>query len=448
MKTLSFVQKLSVLISILFSFGYTQANHLLIAEFCVAPQSKQYISIFNPTGSTVDLTNYYISDNNTYYLITTGGQVIQASDFLLRFPASSTIASGATMNIAVSANDYSTAFGIYPEYEFGKYNLNGSIPDLEGTATISSAFSSSSEMLVLFYWNGSSDLVQDVDYVAYGITTSLFSDKSGIMVGSSTYVNDVPVASQQFVTAPISGKCAKRTVTSESGETSTGGNGITNHNETSETFSTVFITTDNANPSFPALPVEMTSFTAIVHNKNVELEWETITEVNNYGFEVERLAIRDRNLQGDSHFVWGKVGFVEGNGTTNTPKQYSFADKNLALGKYFYRLKQIDRDGKFEYSKEIEVTVSSTPKEFVLEQNYPNPFNPSTVIRYQSPGNSHITLKVYDAIGREVTTLVDEVKEAGLYSVVFDAARLTTGMYFARLSSDGKSRIRKLLLMK
>ena len=94
------------------------------------------------------------------------------------------------------------------------------------------------------------------------------------------------------------------------------------------------------------------------------------------------------------------------------------------------------------------MTASSTPNEFGLEQNYPNPFNPTTAISYQLSANGFTTLKIYDAIGREVVTLVNEVKEAGTYSAQFDGAKLSSGIYFAKLSSSGKTQIRKLVLMK
>ncbi len=113
-----------------------------------------------------------------------------------------------------------------------------------------------------------------------------------------------------------------------------------------------------------------------------------------------------------------------------------------------YRLKQIDRDGKFEYSQTVEVTAVSAPQEFGLEQNYPNPFNPSTAISYQLSANGFTSLKVYDALGREVSTLVNEVKDAGTYSAQFDGTKLSSGVYVARLTSNGKSQMRKLLLMK
>jgi len=191
-----------------------------------------------------------------------------------------------------------------------------------------------------------------------------------------------------------------------------------------------------------ALPVELASFTAQTFSSRVELVWKTATEVNNYGFEIERRA------PGGAHLAWIKTGFVEGNGTTNSPKNYSYTDNNLKTGKYVYRLKQIDRDGKFKYSQEVEFAVGDVPSEFKLMQNYPNPFNPSTRIEFIVPENGRATLKIYDVVGRELETLVSEQKKPGSYSVQWDASNHSSGMYFARLSSGGKSQVKKLMLQK
>ena len=197
------------------------------------------------------------------------------------------------------------------------------------------------------------------------------------------------------------------------------------------------------------LPVELTSFTAEVAEKSVELKWRTATEVNNYGFEIERAMDNETSssLVSARDDNWSKIGFVEGNGTTNAPKSYSFTDKS-ANGKTSYRLKQIDRDGKFEYSQTVEVTAASTPKEFGLEQNYPNPFNPTTAIGYQLSANGFTSLKVYDAIGREVATLVNEAKDAGYYSAQFDGTKLSSGIYFYKLISGNYVGVKKLVLLK
>jgi len=212
-------------------------------------------------------------------------------------------------------------------------------------------------------------------------------------------------------------------------------------------------------PNASALPVELTSFNAIVKGRNVELKWNTATEVNNFGFEVEKITVSNRLLAISQELInnsWSKIGFVEGNGTTNSPKSYNFVDAN-ASGKVAYRLKQIDRDGKFEYSKTVEVNIAA-PKTFSLEQNYPNPFNPTTTISYRLSANSFTTLKVYDALGREVATLVNEQQEAGSYSVKFSAeggsasggnvSNLASGIYFYRLESGKSVAIKKLLLLK
>ncbi|MFA6469081.1 MAG: GLUG motif-containing protein [Bacteroidota bacterium] len=207
-----------------------------------------------------------------------------------------------------------------------------------------------------------------------------------------------------------------------------------------------------------ALPVEMTIFRANVLGNEIILQWQTVSEVNNFGFEIERRTAESRSLQVNDSLAWGKIGFVEGNGTTNLPKQYSFTDtrlngivgqENLSAGKYSYRLKQIDRDGKFSYSQEVEVTINSTPKEFALEQNYPNPFNPATTIGFTLQVSGLTTLKVYDAIGREVATLANEMLEAGVYHQrKFDASNLSSGIYFAKLQNDSKIQLLKMMLIK
>ncbi len=175
-----------------------------------------------------------------------------------------------------------------------------------------------------------------------------------------------------------------------------------------------------------ALPVELTAFTATVSDDVVLLSWSTATEVNNYGFEVER-------KQTDSE--WNKVGFVEGSGNSNSPKYYTYSDNTQMQGKYLYRLKQIDIDGKFEYSNEIEVNLN-TPLKYTLEQNYPNPFNPTTSIRFSLPEAAKVKLVVYNIIGEKVAELVNGKMEAGIHSVIFDAAELTSGVYIYKIVTD------------
>jgi len=138
---------------------------------------------------------------------------------------------------------------------------------------------------------------------------------------------------------------------------------------------------------------------------------------------------------------------VQGYGNSNSPKKYSFVDDQVSAGKYSYRLKQIDTDGKFEYSKVITVNVGSLAK-FELSQNYPNPFNPTTTISFILPESSNVLLIVYNTIGQKITELVNEFQEAGFHTINFNGENLPSGIYFYRLETKNKVEIRKMLLIK
>ncbi len=186
------------------------------------------------------------------------------------------------------------------------------------------------------------------------------------------------------------------------------------------------------------IPVELASFSASVDGKNVLLNWITATETNNRGFEIEK----------QTGASWSKIGFVNGKGTSTKFQSYSFAEKNVGTGKYSYRLKQIDFDGSFEYSNVINVNVG-TPLSFKMSQNYPNPFNPSTIINFQIPEKTNVSLKVYDILGRQVMTLLDEVKEPGTYNIRFNGAGFSSGVYIYKLSTgNGKVSVKKMTLIK
>jgi len=203
------------------------------------------------------------------------------------------------------------------------------------------------------------------------------------------------------------------------------------------------------------LPVELVSFTANVGTDFITLNWQTATEVNNYGFEIERTSPRPspQGEGGEAGRGWENIGFVQGHGNSNSIKEYSFVDGNVSNGKVSYRLKQIDNDGKYEYSKEIEIDLG-TPNEFSLSQNYPNPFNPSTTIRYSIPNviageaKQSVVLKVYDILGNVVATLVNEQKSAGNYEVKFNASNLSSGIYFYKLQSGSFVQTKKFILIK
>lgn len=199
------------------------------------------------------------------------------------------------------------------------------------------------------------------------------------------------------------------------------------------------------NSSTYPLPVELSSFTASVIDNNVQLLWSTATEMNNYGFEIQRQVILRQTQVGK----WETIGFVSGSGNSNSPKSYSFIDKNTLEGKIYYRLKQIDNDGKFNYSNIVEVDFNSLlPGEFALYQNYPNPFNPSTVISYQLSVNSFVNLKVYDFLGNEITTLVNEYQPEGKYYLTFNAQNLSSGVYYYKLTVGDNSVVKKMTVIK
>lgn len=198
---------------------------------------------------------------------------------------------------------------------------------------------------------------------------------------------------------------------------------------------------------YAVVPVELASFTASALENSVELNWITSSELNNSGFEIQRKTLGDNSQ-------WTKIGFVDGNGTTTEPITYSFIDKNPARGINLYRLKQIDFDGSYKIFNSVAVNFNP-PINFMLEQNYPNPFNPTTTIRYSIPDitrneakNLFVSLKVYDILGNEVATLVEEEKPAGQYVVEFSGADLPSGIYLYRLKADTFSETKKLILMK
>ncbi len=213
-----------------------------------------------------------------------------------------------------------------------------------------------------------------------------------------------------------------------------------------------------------ALPVELTSFTALRNDNSIQLKWETATEVNNYGFEIER----QQSENGTQNTEWETIGFVQGHGNSNSPKNYEFTDVNPfgetpPSGDLKYRLKQIDTDGTFTYYgiiAEVSGSITSVdenqlPTEFSLSQNYPNPFNPTTTINFSVPVVAprgvevqNVSLKIYDILGTEIATLVNEQKSPGNYSVEFDAGKLPSGVYIYKIAIDNFNAAKKMTLIK
>ena len=202
------------------------------------------------------------------------------------------------------------------------------------------------------------------------------------------------------------------------------------------------------------IPVELTSFTAsLLNNDFVELKWITATSLNNLGFEVEKDSSPSGQNQGNTlpHQVWEKIGFVENLDNSTFPIEYSFTDNTMHNSSVVkYRLKIVDLDGSFSYSDVVDVETVLT--NFELAQNYPNPFNPCTKINWQSPVGGHQTIKVYDVLGNEIATLVDEFKPAGRHEVEFNSSSvyggLASGVYIYRLQTTESTETKKMVLLR
>ncbi len=186
---------------------------------------------------------------------------------------------------------------------------------------------------------------------------------------------------------------------------------------------------------FP-LPVQLNSFTGEVRDNKVTLNWQTQSEINNAGFAIQKLE----------NNIWKTIGFVKGNGTITTINNYSFVDANVKSGKYNYRLQQKDNDGTVDYSDEIKVTI--VPTQAKLYQNFPNPYNPTTTITYEIPKTDVVNLKVYDILGKEITTLVNQEMQAGIHTVNFDANQLSGGIYFYKITAGSFSEVKRMMLVK
>lgn len=204
----------------------------------------------------------------------------------------------------------------------------------------------------------------------------------------------------------------------------------------------------------PYIPVELVSFTAFVNDFRIILNWSTATEINNRGYDIEKQVRSPQSTvpqAGSSIGKWQVIGFVNGNGTTTEPKSYLYIENNVVSGLFSYRLRQIDFDGSYKYSNEIEVEVN-IPAKFSLDQNYPNPFNPSTMIRYSIPADQIVKLNVYNLLGQKIITLVDGFQKSGQHEVNFNASsgscRIASGVYYYKLEAKTRSSIKKMILMK
>jgi hypothetical protein len=180
------------------------------------------------------------------------------------------------------------------------------------------------------------------------------------------------------------------------------------------------------------VPVEMSLFTVEVNANGdyVTLRWETASELNNRGFEVER-KLRNNDYE--------KIGFVEGKGTTTEKSVYSLVDNfnNAGFsGTIYYRLKQLDFDGSFSYSGPVSVNVDLTAKDYFIEQNFPNPFNPSTSVRFNLPEESRVSVQIINSLGEVIANLIDEIRPSGIHSQTWNAVNAASGIYFIRINAQ------------
>ncbi|MCI0716303.1 MAG: T9SS type A sorting domain-containing protein [Chlorobi bacterium] len=180
-----------------------------------------------------------------------------------------------------------------------------------------------------------------------------------------------------------------------------------------------------------ALPVSLSSFISSVDKNNVNLSWVTEWEINNSGFRIERMKTIENQ--------WKEIWFVAGHGTTNEPKNYTFEDKKLQTANYKYRLKQIDYNGNYEYFTLENDVVVAKPNEYNISQNYPNPSNPKSKIDFELAETGKVRIILYNMLGQEVITIVNESRESGYYTVDFDGSNLASGVYFYRITAGGNS---------
>ncbi len=414
--------------------GITSASDNSFEDYFISNSQQYFYAVTSLNKFDIESSSLELGTN--FYLNT---QVMDNFDITTGHFYSTPTFSGSTTGISASSTSARTTS------EF--YNGSGSLQ----LVLLDNSSSSSNWFVRILSGGGTpsnNDLIDGESQVGFWMKTSSADESAQV----SIWIDDTDGTEKGILVDVINDgnwHLYRWDLSNESNWNPLSGNGVINGS--SVTLDALIFTADNNSADWTIyiddvyyeemnpLPVELTSFTALAENNSVKLYWETATELNNFGFEVERSAYvgtsRDLSLQ------WSKVGFVEGHGNSNSPKEYSFVDnKTFEVLENFrgldsklqYRLKQIDYDGQFDYSETITVETlraTSLPTIFALEQNYPNPFNPSTSIEYSVPSDEFVTLKVYDILGNTVSTLVNETKEAGKYNVTFGASNLSSGIY-------------------
>jgi hypothetical protein len=385
--------------------SYAQlADHIVIAEVyggggnAGSYWTHDYIILYNPTGSNVDVSTWSVQ------YASSSGSTWQVTNLI------GSIGSGHYYAIQEAQG----SGGVAP-LPFTP-NVIGSIPMSASSGKV--ALLNTQTALTISDPNGSPSLI---DFLGYGSANAYEG------AGAAPTLNNTSSARRK----------------DNNGNNTYGNNGSgwdTNNNS-----SDFYLETDIIN-NVP-LPVELSSFSAIVLENSVKLNWRTETEVSNYGFEI----LRAHTSTPLSVTEWDALGFVQGHGNSNSPKEYSFTDDlnlNAALNHTLsYRLKQIDTDGKFEYSKVIQVDLGS-PAKYELSQNYPNPFNPVTTIRFTLTQPGNVRLILYNTLGEQAAELVNEFKDAGVHTINFNASELNSGVYIYKLESNGFAQARKMTLVK
>jgi|GEM_PF-5595586 len=376
-------------------FGAHNENFIreVIVESPIVPEGRETAAWLNElfaNGGSLKITSP-ASAVNEFVEVIINQNVVDLQNYRL------SIYDGSGMIISeVELNDF-TAGAEQDSFKVYSYEFNGDvIPDVKGGAAIS--YSGSPITGSFYSWGGTITAVNG-DYlgltsVDIGITPT--PGNSIALTGSGTEYNSF--------------------------------SWVINPNPSPGSF----------NPS-QEVPVELVSFAASVENNKVLLKWTTATETNNSGFEIQRRE----EFSGQ----WIKISFVEGAGNSTSARDYSYADQVITPGKYSYRLKQIDFNGTFSYSQIVNVDVS-VPKEFSLAQNYPNPFNPNTVIEFAVPVDAMVNISVYNILGENIGTILNEYVKAGVHKIDFNADNLRSGVYFYRMQAVDKVFTRKMTLIK
>lgn len=330
-----------------------------------------------------------------------------------------------------SAISIGNAAGLFP-MGIGTYNRNvwiGGTPSTGGTVSVQHTDASGTTACT--FSENSQSFTKRTNMSWLLTTANSFAGTSLSLRIQGSGMSGIVSVSDLNMSAP-SGAC--------SGTYSAPGGTTTNPlvNRTGMTQTTLANTFHIAATANSPLPVELNSFTITVKSGIITLNWTTSTEVDNFGFNVERSAGGN---------TWQNIGFVQGAGNSNSVKKYSFVDNNINAGRYSYRLQQVDNGGKYTYSKIIEIDNSVQPKSFSIG-NYPNPFNPSTTIQYALPVNAFVKITICNILGQTITTLVNQNMEQGVHEVNFNASNFSSGTYIYRIEAGNFIATKKMLLIK